>query len=285
MGYSLGDVMLSISAGRNLRQLSGVGVVLSVLSVPMLGIAGESFATTVETAQPPAKTSVATALPEEKYPRMLQGDDLATHFSKRLRVEANPRTRPFSLSLSQGKAERFCSGCRVTQDIGKVHVKPNENLVCIEWQKSTYPDSGCFNLIQTDISKFELRTPAGQTVISYTVSASSVTANTSGKPSSSATGAGLSRSIIFNVSAYQVSSQGLINAGQQAFRQRGWSLEPCEKDCLRGRLEKNGTIHQAEMRFRAPYVEIGFVADFEEGKAGWLENLKKDTLAALNSPK
>jgi hypothetical protein len=276
--------MLTIKIGHSLRQLLKRSFLLSIFLASTPGIVADLFADTLETAPSSENAQVTATLPKAEYPRMLLGDDLIAHFSSFPRVEANHESTGFTLSISQGIAKRSCPSCKLTQDNGKVRFKPNQNQVCIEWGKATYPPSGCFNLVQTNSSNFELRTLAGKTVISYAISAPSRTIVADSKVATavSTTGSDLSRPIFFNVSMYQIGNQVLQDAGKQAFLRRGWIIDPCENECLRGRLEKGGELHRAEMRFHYPYIEIGFIPGFDQGKSSWLDYLKKDILVYLN---
>jgi hypothetical protein len=223
------------------------------------------------------------------YPRVLTGADITRHFSSSTRMHANATSRPFTLTISRRDAERNCPTCRLKEDYGRIRIKEDKNLVCIDWNKATYPESGCFSLIQTSDSTFDLRTSAGKTIMAYTVVASAPTAGSSEQapqskltPPIPAQGTTLSRTIIFRIPKPDTDTQRLITAGQQALHLREWNLESCDKNCLRGSLEKSGVRHWVEIRVQAPYVEIGFITGTQEGKPGWLENLKKDMLTVLS---
>src|SRR2546428_914060 len=109
---------------------------------------------------PPAGASSASvaapASASEGFPRVLSGADIAAHFARNPTIEANQgRRQPFRLVVQpDNRVERICSGCYVARGVGEMKIEPDR--VCFRWTVK-YPDSGCFQLVQTAADRFTLR--------------------------------------------------------------------------------------------------------------------------------
>jgi len=120
-------------------------------------------------AAPKTRPSAAAG---EAYPRTLDGPQTLAHFERHPEIRANPGRLAFTLTLLPGgKVERVCDSCPRTVGYGTMTPREDNGLVCFEWQTITYPDSGCFRLVQTGPTRFELRGASGERRIRYSVDA------------------------------------------------------------------------------------------------------------------
>ena len=110
------------------------------------------------------------------YPRTLSGQDIAAHFAsypsiEARRGEAKPtRQAPFTLRIrGDGTVERSCPRCFTPSASGSMVVKRDDAQVCFDWRRVPYPASGCFKLVQTSATDFEMRGVGFETVINYSV--------------------------------------------------------------------------------------------------------------------
>ncbi len=124
-----------------------------------------------ERGRAPAPTPAAVT-----YPRTLSGQDIAAHFAsypsiEARRGEATPRRQaPFTLRISrERKVERSCPNCYTQYASGSMVVKQDDAQVCFDWGSVPYPASGCFKLVQTNATDFQLRGVGFETVIRYSV--------------------------------------------------------------------------------------------------------------------
>ncbi len=108
------------------------------------------------------------------YPRQLTGANLVAHFQRFSKIEINSRDSPRQLTfLPGGKVTSYCAGCPINHEThsptrqGAVTLKPREGQVCFQWYFTTYPESGCFLLIETAPDNFALRKLHGNGTISY----------------------------------------------------------------------------------------------------------------------
>jgi len=125
-----------------------------------------------ERGQAPAPTPAAAVT----YPRTLSGQDIAAHFAsypsiEARRGEATPTRRaPFTLRIrGDGTVERSCPNCFKQSAGGSMVVKRDDAQVCFDWDRTPYPASGCFKLVQTSATDFQMRGVGFETVINYSV--------------------------------------------------------------------------------------------------------------------
>jgi hypothetical protein len=103
-----------------------------------------------------AMTAAAPASSDDGFPRVLSGADIAGHFARHSNQDAQAGRQTFQLIVKQDNSiERVCPGCRVTQGSGEI--KYEADRVCIHWTRVTFPDSGCYQLVQTAGDRFVLR--------------------------------------------------------------------------------------------------------------------------------
>lgn len=109
------------------------------------------------------------------FPRLLLSRDILVHFAEFPQIDANlDHHNSFQLKVSfrraaDGRAERWCPRCRRKFDYATVTLAPSQDGVCFEWYRATYPDSGCFQLVQTHENEFALRPMHGKGEITYAV--------------------------------------------------------------------------------------------------------------------
>lgn len=105
-----------------------------------------------------ARTAEKTDGNTAGFPRALSGAEIAAHFARYTQIEANLARNHFTLKIRPGNiVERECYLCRVQYGDGKVTIKTEDGLVCFDWTRVTYPASGCFQLVQTNINSFSVR--------------------------------------------------------------------------------------------------------------------------------
>ncbi len=125
-----------------------------------------------ERGQAPAPTPAAALT----YPRTLSGQDIAAHFASYPSIEARrgeampTRQAPFTLRIrGNGTVERSCPRCFTPSASGSMVVKQDDAQVCFDWRRVPYPASGCFKLVQTSATDFQMRGVGFETVINYSV--------------------------------------------------------------------------------------------------------------------
>ena len=99
------------------------------------------------------------------FPRVLSGAEIGAHFARHSTVDATLGRQTFKLTVQANSVERFCPGCRVTYGAGDLRI--DTDRVCIQWTRVTFPDSGCYQLVQTAADQFTLRGVDQQRPISY----------------------------------------------------------------------------------------------------------------------
>ena len=123
------------------------------------------------------QTAVAVPAPAAvTYPRTLSGQDIAAHFASYPSIEARrgeampTRRAPFTLRIrGDGTVERSCPNCFKQSASGSMVVKRDDAQVCFDWDRTPYPASGCFKLVQTSATDFQMRGVDIEAVISYSV--------------------------------------------------------------------------------------------------------------------
>ena len=125
-----------------------------------------------ERGQVPAPTPAAALT----YPRTLSGQDITAHFASYPSIEARrgeampTRQAPFTLRIrGNGTVERSCPRCFTPSASGSMVVKQDDAQVCFDWRRVRYPASGCFKLVQTSATDFQMRGVGFETVINYSV--------------------------------------------------------------------------------------------------------------------
>jgi hypothetical protein len=108
----------------------------------------------------------------EPFPHVMTGQEIAAHFARHLSIDANEGRQPFTLMVRpENRVQRVCPGCRVTRDDGQMKVDSGRALVCFHWEQVTYPDSGCYQLVQTAADHFTMRGVNQERPILYSIRA------------------------------------------------------------------------------------------------------------------
>lgn len=117
----------------------------------------------------PEQPVVATP-PGQSSPRNLSGEEIAAHFARYASIEARQgRGATFTLLIRPDRTiERTCPNCRRQSGSGTMRVKQDEAVVCFDW-RVYYPASGCFKVIQTGATSYQLRKVDAEIVIRYSV--------------------------------------------------------------------------------------------------------------------
>ena len=120
---------------------------------------------TVETASAATSGGVSAAA-AEGFPRVLSGDEIVSHFARHPSLDASLGRQSFKLIVQpDNSVERVCPGCRVTRGTGEIKLEADR--VCIRWTRVTFPDSGCYQLVQTAADRYTLRGLDRERSISY----------------------------------------------------------------------------------------------------------------------
>lgn len=94
--------------------------------------------------------------PVPSYPRPLTGEELSAHF-QRVQVMDIRQGRPFTLKhLGDGKVERDCPSCKSRAGHGTVELRTAEGLACFNWYNVSFPESGCYRVMQTGPDEYSL---------------------------------------------------------------------------------------------------------------------------------
>ena len=113
-------------------------------------------------------TQTQTESPES-YPRALAGPEIVTHFQRFNQLEIK-QPRAFTLKIDAGgRVERECYICNVTRGQGTIEIKQPEGLACFKWYNVTYPESGCYRVLQTSKNEFSIDDALAHLQYSYTV--------------------------------------------------------------------------------------------------------------------
>ena len=117
----------------------------------------------------PSKTEIVPAAGSPG----LTGADLVQHVGRFAATEFNPGASiAFTMSISaDGNAERVCKNCPVPTGTGTVTLKSDEGIVCFQWERITYPDSGCYRVVPTGANAFEMRGTKRERAIKYSLAA------------------------------------------------------------------------------------------------------------------
>ncbi|MFL5313354.1 MAG: hypothetical protein ACJ79H_23210, partial [Myxococcales bacterium] len=133
--------------------------------LPSLPPAAAQSATAIAVAPATVPAPAVPASTSEGFPRVLSGAEIAAHFTRHSSVDATLGRQTFKLTVQDNSVQRFCPGCRVTYGAGDVKV--DADRICFQWTRVTFPDSGCYQLVQTAADQFTLRGVAQQRSISY----------------------------------------------------------------------------------------------------------------------
>jgi len=112
----------------------------------------------------PAATAVAAAT---GFPRVLDSREIADHLARHGTIEAMHGTQHFTLYVrSNGRVERVCPNCRIPTDEGSMEIDGTRGVVCFRW-RTRFPDSGCYQLVQTAADRYSMRGTDQQRPIEY----------------------------------------------------------------------------------------------------------------------
>ena len=103
------------------------------------------------------------------YPRTLAGQEILMHFRRYNQVEIK-QPRAFTLKVDGGgKVERDCQTCNVNLGQGTMEIKQSEGLACFKWYNVSYPQSGCYHVLQTSENEYSIDDDLAQLHYRYTV--------------------------------------------------------------------------------------------------------------------
>ena len=115
--------------------------------------------------QGPIASSVAAAT--TGLPHVLTAPEIADHFARHATIEAVHGTQHFTLYVrSSSRVERVCPGCRIPNDDGSMEIDSGRGVVCFRW-RTRFPDSGCYEVVQTAADRYTMRGTDHQRAIDY----------------------------------------------------------------------------------------------------------------------
>lgn len=102
------------------------------------------------------------------FPHVMLGREIASHFDRHRTIEATVGPQRMTILLrADNRVERDCPGCRITHADGEMNVDIDRSLVCFHWTRTWFPDSGCYQLVQTAEDRFMMRGTAKERSIEY----------------------------------------------------------------------------------------------------------------------
>ena len=136
------------------------------LKYPLAGLGPAPAAQPTVEAASAATSGGVSAAAAEGFPRVLSGDEIVSHFARHPSLDASLGRQSFKLIVQpDNSVERVCPGCRVTRGTGEIKLEADR--VCIRWTRVTFPDSGCYQLVQTSADRYTLRGLDRERSISY----------------------------------------------------------------------------------------------------------------------
>lgn len=113
-------------------------------------------------------TPIATAVAATTgFPHVLDSAEIAAHLARHGTIEATHGTQRFTLYVRQeGRVERVCPNCRIPTDEGSMEIDGTRGVVCFRWH-TRFPDSGCYQLVQTAADRYSMRGTDQQRPIEY----------------------------------------------------------------------------------------------------------------------
>jgi hypothetical protein len=114
-----------------------------------------------------AGASAAATPAAAGFPHVLAGSEIAAHFARYATIEASQGRQQFTVYLhADNRVERLCPGCRVPSGDGRMDIEAERGVVCFRW-RVTYPDSGCYQVVQTAADRYLLRGVDRERPINY----------------------------------------------------------------------------------------------------------------------
>jgi len=114
----------------------------------------------------PPPTADAPQPPEP--PRRLSGPEITAHFKAHPVLRANLASKPVTITIDPGGAlRRECASCQRTTAQGMLVVKEPEAEACFSWVRVTYPEAGCFQVVQAGAGAYQVRDAGGRIILEY----------------------------------------------------------------------------------------------------------------------
>jgi hypothetical protein len=156
---------------------AGTGALAATTTIALAGPGGSPMPepTAITRVEPPASSNggAAQASPQAPavYPRALSGPDIAAHFQRHNRLEIK-QARAFTIKINpDGRVERDCPSCNVSLGQGTMNIKTSEGLACFRWYNVSYPESGCYRVLQTGQNEYSIDDALAQLHYRYAVPA------------------------------------------------------------------------------------------------------------------
>ncbi|HET7787022.1 MAG TPA: hypothetical protein VFL36_13710 [Myxococcales bacterium] len=121
---------------------------------------------------PPAPETAAAAPPAApaggSFPHVLTAPEIGAHFARYPTFAARQGPQQFTLYVRPGnQVERVCPGCRIPDADGTMEIDADHGTVCFRWRATWYPDSGCYQIVQTAADHYTMRGVGQQRPIEY----------------------------------------------------------------------------------------------------------------------
>jgi len=78
-----------------------------------------------------------------------------------------------------------------------------------------------------------------------------------------------------------LSSDGFKSLIGNAYARRKWKIEHSENDRIIGRYDRKGIVYKVEAKMGGGLIALKFLRGYGAKSTSYLENLKKDLIAAL----
>lgn len=217
------------------------------------------------------------------FPKILNPDEVKAHFMQFKNIHTDQDGRKFSFTIDGNEVQRTCPDCKYETDAGKVTYDPVKNLVCIQFEVITFPDSGCYAVVQTGDFKYEMRKERQGAIFPYTVSnraqAPEVVMAPGWIPPSD-----FGNAVLVDLSSYDPGAKKLQAAIDAALKGRKWQKETYSNETMTfAKLKKASQTYKVRIQYCKPLLAIGFVEGYQARGHIWLNNLKRDILRNLGA--
>jgi hypothetical protein len=138
---------------------------LASAPAPPTGVAATAGASQGLAAPEAAATPAAAA---GSFPHLLTAPEIGAHFARYATIAARQGKQQFTLHVRPGnQVERVCPGCRIPNADGTMEIDADHGTVCFHWRATWYPDSGCYQIVQTAADRYTMRGVGQQRPIEY----------------------------------------------------------------------------------------------------------------------
>jgi hypothetical protein len=228
-------------------------------------------------------TSTAAIAAETSYPKFLSTKEIQAHFMQFKNIQTDQERREFSFTIDGNEIQRICPDCKYEHDVGLVTYKNLNKQICIAFEVVTFPDSGCYTLVQTGELKYEMRKLKQGAIFHYQVASKAQAAEIVLAPGWIPTSV-FGRSILIDLSKFNPKPETLQTAINAALKGRSWQKENYSNaKTTFAKIKRTPYAYKVMIEYRKPWLAIGFVKGFQPRGDVWLNNLKRDILHYLGA--